>query len=94
MPDTATIKEAEPIKALIGGAWRDAEISEEVRDPYTGNVVALVPKSSSEDCNAALAAATRAKKIMAATPGYERASLLRRAADIVTARAEEIARAM
>jgi acyl-CoA reductase-like NAD-dependent aldehyde dehydrogenase len=56
--------------------------------------VALAPVSTSRDCDDALAAAFRAKKLMAAMPGYERAAMLRRAADAVAARADEIARAM
>jgi acyl-CoA reductase-like NAD-dependent aldehyde dehydrogenase len=86
--------EVERIRAQIGGSWRDAEHFEEVRDPYRGDVVAYAPVSSNEDCNDALAAAHKAKKVMAAMPGYERAALLRRAADIVSARADEIGRAM
>jgi len=86
--------EAETIRAYIGGRWRDAEKMQEVRDPYRGNVVAYAPICSSEDLNDALAAAHKARKVMAAMPGYERAALLRRAADLVTARSDEIARAM
>ncbi|RJG04509.1 aldehyde dehydrogenase family protein [Noviherbaspirillum sedimenti] len=86
--------QAESIRMQIGGSWRDGESLQEVRDPYRGNVVAYAPVSSSQDCNDALDAAQKAKKVMAAMPGYERAALLNRAADGVSARAEEIARAM
>ena len=82
------------IRMRIGGAWRDAQAHAEVRDPYRGGVVAHAPVSTSQDCDDALAAAQKASKVMAATPGYERAALLRRAADILTTRAEEIGRAM
>jgi len=86
--------EAETIRAHIGGRWRDAEQFQEVLDPYRGDVVAYVPVSSKQDLDDALAAAHKARKVMAALPGYERAVLLRRAADIVTARSDDIARAM
>jgi acyl-CoA reductase-like NAD-dependent aldehyde dehydrogenase len=86
--------EAETIRAQIGGSWRDAENVQEIRDPYRGDIVAYAPVSSSQDCSDALAAAQKAKTVMAAMPGYERAALLRRAADAVSARADEIARAM
>jgi acyl-CoA reductase-like NAD-dependent aldehyde dehydrogenase len=88
------ITEPERIRMHIGGSWRDALDVQEVRDPYRGNIVAYAPVSSKCDCDDALDAAQKAKKVMAAMPGYERAALLRRAADLVGARAEEIARAM
>lgn len=82
------------IRARIGSAWRDAETFEEDVDPYRGSVVAYAPISSSRDCEDAIAAAVKAKSTMAAMPGYERAALLRRAADAVSARADEIGRSM
>jgi acyl-CoA reductase-like NAD-dependent aldehyde dehydrogenase len=85
--------ETRPIRARIGGAWRDAEQIEDDVDPYRGNVVAQAPISSSRDCNDAIAAANEAKKVMARMPAYERATLLRRAADLVSARADDIGRA-
>jgi acyl-CoA reductase-like NAD-dependent aldehyde dehydrogenase len=78
----------------IGGQWRDAQEFQEVRDPYRGDVVALAPISTRRDCDDALDAAVRARKAMADMPGYERAAMLRRAADAVAARADDIARAM
>ena len=86
--------EPERIRMQIGGQWRNAQESQEVRDPYRGGVVAYAPVSSRRDCDDALDAAQKAKKVMADMPGYERAAMLRRAADAVSARAEEIARAM
>jgi acyl-CoA reductase-like NAD-dependent aldehyde dehydrogenase len=87
-------QQAETIRMQIGGRWRDGEQFEDVRDPYRGDVVARAPVSSPQDLNDAVAAAHAAKKVMAAMPGYERAALLRRAADSITARAEDIGRAM
>jgi acyl-CoA reductase-like NAD-dependent aldehyde dehydrogenase len=91
--DKATTK-VETIRARIGDQWRDGDQFEDVRDPYRGNVVARAPASTAQDLNDALAAAHKARKVMAAMPGYERAALLRRAAEIVTARADDIGRAM
>lgn len=82
------------IRMRIGSEWRDAETHQEVRDPYRGNVVALAPVSVARDCDDALAAAHKAKVKMAEMPGYERAALLRRAADNVHLRTQEIAEAM
>ncbi|HSW20288.1 MAG TPA: aldehyde dehydrogenase family protein, partial [Ramlibacter sp.] len=86
--------EPQRIRMHIGGAWRDAEHYQEVRDPYRGDVVALAPVATARDCDDALRAAQDARETMAAMPGYERAALLRRAAELLAARVEPIARAM
>jgi acyl-CoA reductase-like NAD-dependent aldehyde dehydrogenase len=86
--------QAETIRARIGGAWRDASHTHDIRDPFRGHVVAHSPVSSAQDCDDALAAAHKAKDAMAALPGHERAALLRRAADNVAARTPDIGRAM
>ncbi len=86
--------EVEAIRARIGDSWRDAENVQEVRDPYRGSIVAGSPISSKQDCEDALAAAHKAKDVMAAMPGYERAALLHRAADILATRTDDIGRAM
>jgi acyl-CoA reductase-like NAD-dependent aldehyde dehydrogenase len=84
----------EEIRMQIGGKWVAGETSTQVIDPYRGISVAHAPVSTANDCLAALKAAHQAKDVMAQMPGYERAALLRRAADNVTARAQEIGRAM
>ena len=86
--------QAESIRAHIGGSWRDPENVQEVRDPYRGDTVARSPISTRQDCDDALAAAHKAKDVMAAMPGYERAALLHRAADIMATRTDDIGRAM
>jgi acyl-CoA reductase-like NAD-dependent aldehyde dehydrogenase len=84
----------ERIRMQIGGQWRDAEQHEDVRDPYRGGVVAQAPLSTERDCNDALNAAHQARKVMADMPGHARAAMLRRAADAVQARSDDIGRAM
>ncbi len=68
---------------LIGGDWRDAARSIEVRDPYRGDVVGTAPVSAPADVEAAVAAAVQGAAKAAAMPGYERAALLRRAAGLI-----------
>ena len=94
MEATKAKTQAEAIPARIGDSWRDAENVQEVRDPYRGDIVARSPVSSQRDCDDALAAAHKAKDVMAAMPGYERAALLHRAADIMATRTNDIGRAM
>ena len=71
------------IPQLIGGEWRAAAETAEVRDPYRGTVVARAPRSSLDDLQRAVAAAVAAKPVMAAMPGYKRAELLRRVAALL-----------
>jgi len=82
------------VQALIGGSWRAADEVLEVRDPYRGAVVGYSPLSTQRDCDDAITAALAASRVVAAMPGYERAELLRRAADNAAARAPEIGRVM
>jgi acyl-CoA reductase-like NAD-dependent aldehyde dehydrogenase len=82
------------IPMLIGGAWRAASEDYEVRDPYRGTLVARAPRSSMSDLNDALDSAVHAKAAAAATPAYERAALLRRAATMLVERADRIAEVM
>jgi len=73
----------------IGGEWRAASATYEVRDPYRGTVIKRVPRSSLNDLNDALDAAVKTKAKAAATPAYERAALLRRAATLLVERADD-----
>jgi acyl-CoA reductase-like NAD-dependent aldehyde dehydrogenase len=97
LPRTASRRAPEPpieIRMLIGGAWRSAETTYAVIDPYSGDVVARAPQSTLRDLDDALAAAVAAKAIAAAMPGYERAALLRRAGGLLGQRANEVAEIM
>lgn len=82
------------IRMLIDGRWRSGAVEREVIDPYRGEAIARAPESGMDDLNDALKAAVAAKPRVAEMPGYERAALLRRVADRLAARAEEIAETM
>jgi acyl-CoA reductase-like NAD-dependent aldehyde dehydrogenase len=88
--------ETDPIEIpmLIGGEWRAAADTYEVRDPYRNTVFERAPRSSLADLDAALDAAVKAKATIAAMPAYERAALLRRAAKLLVERADSIAEIM
>ncbi|WP_030613538.1 aldehyde dehydrogenase family protein [Streptomyces achromogenes] len=62
-----------------------------VLNPATEETVATVPAASEEDVAAAVARAVRAQRTWAAVAPADRARLLRRFADVVDARAEELA---
>ena len=78
---------------FIDGTWRDASSGEtfEVEDPATGRVLTTVADATPEDGMAALAAATEAQKSWGASAPRERAEILRRAFEAVTARADDFA---
>lgn len=84
----------EGIRSLIGGKWQEIRETEPDIDPYRGTVVAYAPRSTAADCDQAVAAASAAREAMAAMPPAERARYLRRVADRVQERAEEIGLAM
>src|SRR3972149_4089645 len=85
---------ATQIPMLIGGEWRAASETYEVRDPYRGEAVSHAPRCTLAELDAALDAAVAAKAKAAATPAYERAALLRRAGKLLVERADSIAEIM
>ena len=82
-----------PTGLFVGGAWRAAEGGRtvDVEDPSTGQVLLAVSDASVADGTAALDAAVAAAPGWAATPTRERAEVLRRAFDLITARADDFA---
>src|SRR5690348_9023745 len=63
----------------------------DVVDPATEEVVAAVPDATPDDARAAVDRASAAFPAWAATAPRERAETLRRAFDLLTARADEVA---
>lgn len=77
-------------KHLIGGQW-EGTATKEVLDPGDGSLVGTVAWGSAEDASRACDAASAAFTEWADMPARARADILRRAADILTGRREEIA---
>jgi succinate-semialdehyde dehydrogenase/glutarate-semialdehyde dehydrogenase len=77
----------------IDGKWREATGGGtfDVEDPSTGEVLTTIASAAPEDGAAALDAAVAAQVDWARTPPRERAEILRRAFDTVTARADDFA---
>ncbi len=78
---------------LIGGRWRSATGGEtlDVEDPATGKVLTSVADASPEDGVAALDAAVATQAGWAATAPRERGEILRRAFELMTERADDLA---
>ena len=82
-----------PTGLLIDGQWRDATGGKtfEVEDPATGKVLLSIADASTEDGAAAMDAAAAAQDSWAQTAPRVRGEILRRAFELVTARAEDFA---
>ena len=80
------------MKMYVNGKWTDGMQSTPVFNPYDQSVVDTVPKASAAEVTQAITSAERGAKVMAATSAYERYDILRRAADLMEERSEDLAR--
>jgi succinate-semialdehyde dehydrogenase/glutarate-semialdehyde dehydrogenase len=80
----------------IDGCWRSSgsRATIPVINPATEEVVGTVAHASRDDLDQALAAANKGFHLWRKTSPFERAKLMRKAADIIRQRADEIARLM
>src|SRR5580700_8735850 len=80
----------------IGGNWLngDGRQGEDVVNPATEKALGRLPHASASDLDEALAAAKKGFEVWRATSAYDRAKVLRKAANLVRERAEPIARIM
>lgn len=78
------------MKNFIAGEWVDKAKKIEVRNPFDHSVIDTVPKADSGDLEKALAFAERGAKVMAKLSAYERWKILRKAADLMATRNEEL----
>jgi len=83
-------------KLFLNGEWRDALAKEslEIINPATEEVIGKVSHARKEDLDIALNAAEKAFNSWKNVSAYERSKILRKAADIVRSKADEIATLM
>jgi len=81
---------------FLNGEWRDALAKEslEIINPATEEVIGKVSHARKEDLDIALNAAEKAFNSWKNVSAYERSKILRKAADIVRSKADEIATLM
>ena len=94
---TRTRKDLAPSLNFIGGQWRPAAGGERFEDRSPSNTRQLIgefPRSGATDVDAAVAAAKKAFESWRLVPAPERGNLLRRCAELLTERKEELARLM
>src|SRR5213080_4936780 len=80
------------MKIFLGGNWVDKPNKIEVRNPFDNSIIDHVPKADGGDVEKALAFAERGAKVIAKLSSYERWKVLRKAADTMAARNEELGR--
>ena len=78
----------------LAGDWTTGDGELEIVNPWLGDVVDTVPNADPAQIDRALDAAVQGAAEMAALSGWERSGILNRAADLLEARAEELARTL
>ncbi len=76
---------------IVGGERRTSAEKVEIRNPYNQEVIAVVSYASARDAEEAIARAASAFETTRQLPSYRRAEVLRRVANELTARKEELA---
>ena len=86
----------EDLKLYIDGEFTlgNSGAGEDVLNPATDAVLANVPHAKQAEMDAALASAKKGFEVWRKTSAYERSKMLRKAADLMRTRADDIARAM
>lgn len=81
------------LKLYIDGQWLGGEgrKGEDVVNPATGKVLAQLPHATKADLDTALGAAQKGFQQWKATSAYERAKIMRKAADLLRERVEHVA---
>ena len=77
---------------FYAGKWHNRDQKIEVRSPFDGTVVDTVPQATASDATAAIEAAVQGAAVMRKLPAYERFQILRKAADAMFARQNELGR--
>lgn len=81
---------------FIDGAWRGASdgSAREVLDPATEEILGWIPAATAADLDAALASAQQGFEVWRRKAPWDRAAVLRKAADLIRAREAQIGRLM
>ncbi|MEK6664815.1 MAG: aldehyde dehydrogenase family protein, partial [candidate division NC10 bacterium] len=80
------------MKMYVSGQWIDKPKKIDVLNPYDNSVIDTVPRGEAADVNRALESAARGARAMAGLSGYERWKILKKAAELIEARNEELGR--
>lgn len=76
----------------VAGRWRGAAGTDEIRNPFSGEVVDTVPRAGREEAGEALAAAVEGAAAMRRLSAHDRAAIVYRTAELLDERIENFAR--
>jgi glyceraldehyde-3-phosphate dehydrogenase (NADP+) len=80
------------MKMIIGGEWVEKKEKIDVINPYDGKVIDTVPRGTAEDVDRAVAAAVEGYEVNRNLPLHKRISILKKTADIMGQRYDELAK--
>lgn len=80
------------MKIFFAGEWQDKPESIEVTNPYDNSVVDTVPRATADDVDRALATLVDGAARMRTVPGFDRYQALRKTAEIMRSRRDDLAR--
>src|SRR5580704_3674554 len=80
------------MKMFCAGKWVDRTDTLNVNNPFNGLVVDTVPRATAADVDAAIATLVHGAELMRKMSAFDRGHLLRRAAEIMKRREDELAR--
>ena len=80
------------MKMLIGGKWVDNKNKIDVLNPYDNSLVDTVPRGTVNDIDRAIEIAQKGYEINRNLPAHKRISILKKTADIMESRFEELAK--
>ncbi len=79
------------MRMYICGEWVDRDDKMPVVNPFDQSVIDTVPRGSAADVEAAITSATRGAAVMGKLPSHRRYAILKRAADLMGERADDLA---
>ncbi len=80
------------MKMIIGGQWVDKDDKIEVTNPYDGSLVDTVPRGTADDIDRAIQIAQKGYEINRDLPVHRRISILKKTAEIMQERFEDLAK--
>ena len=80
------------MRMYINGSWVDKPATMPVLNPFDQSVIDTVPKANVADVDMAIASAVRGAEAMRKLTAYDRYSILRKTADLLAERSEDLAR--
>src|SRR5262245_26148528 len=80
------------MRMYVAGEWVSKPQSIPVENPYDQTVIDTVPRADRGDVERALESAVRGARAMAKLTGYDRYRILKKAADLMVARQEDLGR--